>query len=68
MNVPVSALVTELRRRRAARPELLAALEGVDQDTWLPAGLADAPTAYLVLAAVSLERRARRAAALRSER
>lgn len=65
MNVPVHALVSELRRRRAGRPELLAALEGVDSETWLPAGLHDAPTPYLVLAAVSLERRVRRAAALR---
>ncbi|MGI8794127.1 MAG: hypothetical protein ACR2H3_13305 [Acidimicrobiales bacterium] len=64
MNVPASALAIELRRRRAGRAELIASIEHLTQETWVPSALAQTPTPYLVLAAVSLDRRARLAARL----
>lgn len=59
MNVDAGALAGELRRRRAGRAELLASLDALDQQTWVPSELADTPTSYLVLAAISMSRRAR---------
>ncbi len=66
MQVNAAMLASELRRRRVGPRSMVDALHGVDHSTWVVGELRSAPTALLVLAAMSLTSdRARRDPPLR---
>ena len=54
MLVDGSMIATELRRRRHKPRSVADGIETVDRATWIPGDLRAAPTALLVLAAVTL--------------
>ncbi len=54
MQVNAAMLASELRRRRVGPRSMVQALHGVDHSTWVVGELRSAPTALLVLAALSL--------------
>ncbi|MFN2607789.1 MAG: hypothetical protein ABR511_07815 [Acidimicrobiales bacterium] len=54
MVVDGSMLATELRRRRSASRSLAESVAGVRRCTWLVGDLRTAPTALVILAAMSL--------------
>jgi len=62
MQVDAAMLASELRRRRVGPRSMVDALHGVEHSTWVVGDLRSAPTALLVLAALSLtsDRRQRR--------
>ncbi len=67
MQVDAAMLASELRRRRVGPRSMVNALNGVEHSTWVVGDLRSAPTALLVLAALSLASdRAQRRRRLRS--
>lgn len=67
MQVDAAMLASELRRRRVGPRSMVNALNGVEHSTWVVGDLRSAPTALLVLAALSLTSdRAQRRRRLRS--